>query len=346
MAKQSVQESSNSIQNTRDLIKDLFQIKPHIFWIDLLLSASTGWAFFMAACLARPISIEMLLAIAISAAALYRSATFIHEISHSKAALSNKFIVVWHLLAGIPLLIPSFMHEDPHQDHHRLATYGTIQDPEYSAFANKPISIVLFLIHTFFIPALALIRFLILSPISLLLPSFHQWLEKRASTLAINFLYCRRLLSASERFYVKSVECAILGFWAIPLSLIGLGLLPVRVLGIWYGVAAIVYSVNGARSIVSHLYQGSGQTMDKRSQLLDSVDIPGQFWTVIWAPVGMRYHALHHYFPTIPYHNLPIAYERLAAHLMSDETYRQTTYRSFWHALQAVWIGKREAASD
>jgi len=30
-----------------------------------------------------------------------------------------------------------------------------------------------------------------------------------------------------------------------------------------------------------------------------------------WAPVGLRYHALHHYFPGIPYHNLGFAYQRL-----------------------------------
>jgi len=44
-----------------------------------------------------------------------------------------------------------------------------------------------------------------------------------------------------------------------------------------------------------------------------------------WAPVGLRYHALHHYFPGIPYHNLGFAYQRLITSLPEAAGYREIT---------------------
>ena len=41
----------------------------------------------------------------------------------------------------------------------------------------------------------------------------------------------------------------------------------------------------------------------------------------LWAPVGLRYHALHHLLPSLPYHSLPEAHRRLAAQLGSGSTY-------------------------
>ena len=42
----------------------------------------------------------------------------------------------------------------------------------------------------------------------------------------------------------------------------------------------------------------------------------------MWAPVGLRYHALHHLFPTLPYHNLKAAHEYLLVHLPPESPYR------------------------
>lgn len=53
--------------------------------------------------------------------------------------------------------------------------------------------------------------------------------------------------------------------------------------------------------------------MDHKAQILDSIDTPGNLVTEIWAPLGLRYHAVHHYFPGIPYHNLGKAYRQLTA---------------------------------
>jgi fatty acid desaturase len=44
---------------------------------------------------------------------------------------------------------------------------------------------------------------------------------------------------------------------------------------------------------------------------------------MLWAPVGLRYHALHHLMPRLPYHNLAAAHRRLVATLPSDSDYRR-----------------------
>ena len=49
--------------------------------------------------------------------------------------------------------------------------------------------------------------------------------------------------------------------------------------------------------------------------------------TAAAAPVGLRYHALHHFLPTVPYHSLGLLHQRLEAELGQDSPYRQT-YRN------------------
>ena len=71
-------------------------------------------------------------------------------------------------------------------------------------------------------------------------------------------------------------------------------------------------------------------------QLIDSIDTPGRFWTELWAPVGLRYHALHHYFPGIPYHGLPEAYTRLVGTLPLATEYRKMSSPSLPYSLRAL----------
>jgi len=48
---------------------------------------------------------------------------------------------------------------------------------------------------------------------------------------------------------------------------------------------------------------------------------------LLWAPVGLRYHALHHLLPNLPYHSLGAAHRRLLAQLPADSPYRATASR-------------------
>jgi fatty acid desaturase len=46
----------------------------------------------------------------------------------------------------------------------------------------------------------------------------------------------------------------------------------------------------------------------------------------LWAPVGLRYHALHHLLPSVPYHNLAAAHRRLTAMVEQDSPYHKASY--------------------
>src|SRR5690606_41820841 len=58
------------------------------------------------------------------------------------------------------------------------------------------------------------------------------------------------------------------------------------------------------------------------AQYLDSVNVPPPgLMAEIWAPVGLRYHALHHLMPSMPYHSLPEAHRRLRKALEAGTTF-------------------------
>jgi fatty acid desaturase len=80
--------------------------------------------------------------------------------------------------------------------------------------------------------------------------------------------------------------------------------------------------------------------MSHLEQMEDSINITGQAWlTLLLFPVGLRYHALHHLFPSLPYHNLGKAHRRLSALLPPDAPYHATGRRSFCAAIGELWRG-------
>jgi fatty acid desaturase len=105
-------------------------------------------------------------------------------------------------------------------------------------------------------------------------------------------------------------------------------------------VVSVASFVNTLRTLCAHHYESDGSPMDRTGQLLDSIDHPGHWWTGLWAPVGLRYHALHHYFPGLPYHNLAIAYRRLVENLPEAAEYRRSTSPSLPHSLRVLLNGR------
>lgn len=329
----------SKLEDTRRIVEDLFAPKVRIFWFDLLISTAVGWSAFVLACLAKPLSWQMYGSCAICAIALYRALSFMHELSHIRTKALPGFAQVWNIIVGIPLLFPYFLYLDVHADHHRLSTYGTKNDPEYLPIAGSRLEIFLFTAHSILIPALLMLRFLVLAPLGLLFPPLHRFLEEHASSLTMNFAYSRKV-SDAERSQIIAIELLILGIWGNFFVLARQGLVPWRILAIWYGILACISLINVLRTLGAHRYQHHNGTLERVGQLLDSINTPGAFWTEIWAPVGLRYHALHHYFPSIPYHNLPIAHKRLIQVLPPDAPYCLTTSSSLWHSLQTLWSDK------
>ena len=326
------------------LVADLHSPEPWIFWSDLTVSALVGWTAFAIAVLTEPFSAPMWLATLIAAFGLYRGVCFTHELAHLRRRALPGFETAWNVLFGIPLLLPSFTYLGVHQSHHSLSSYGTKDDPEYLPFASSRRMMVIFAIQsTLLMPIAISVRFLLLSPIGLVWPALHRWLEGNASSFAMNPAYCREV-GAEMAAKMRRWEIAILACWGSALAMSYAGVLPLRTFGIWWGVLTVISLLNTTRVLGAHEYDSKGATLSRDGQLDDSIDTPGGPWTELWAPVGLRYHALHHYFPGIPYHNLGAAYRRIIASLPQNATYLDSTSPSLGHSLRVLYTKAARAA--
>jgi fatty acid desaturase len=318
------------------LVKDLHGPRPAIFWADLLFSAAAGWGSFAVVLFAKPFSAGMWLAFFIATFALYRGLCFVHEISHMRRSQLRGFETAWNALIGVPLLMPSFVYVGVHSNHHSLATYGTEQDPEYLPFASSHWMTLAFAAHSVLIPLALLVRFLVTAPAALLWPRFHHWLVVHASSLSMNPRY-RRDDSPALRASIRRWEIVALLTWVTAGMVVvhyGRGW---ELLAVWCGVSACAALCNALRTLGAHHYESTGAPLGREGQLADSIDTPGAWWTGLWAPVGLRYHALHHYFPGIPYHNLGTAYRRLVSDLPAVAAYLELTSPSLPRSLQRLY---------
>ena len=115
--------------------------------------------------------------------------------------------------------------------------------------------------------------------------------------------------------------------WTI-LFLVGAGGISWQIIGRAYVVVLFWIGVNQVRTLAAHRY-GSDLTapMSRIDQVLDTHTFGRGGWLPdIWAPLGMRYHALHHLLPGLPYHNLGPAHRRLAGVIPGTSSYRRTWY--------------------
>lgn len=319
----------------RHLVRDLYHVRPALYWTDFLLTAAFGWSGFVLVVLLRPFSPAMIAAAAVAITGLYRGLCFVHELSHQSPRVLPGLETAWNLLIGYPLLLPSFVYTGVHRCHHKLSTYGTGRDPEYLPFARSRAMTLCFALESFLIPAVLVVRFLLLSPLALLSRTFQRWLVIHFSSLTINIAYRREATPELTR-HVRRSSALILLFWSVLVGLAAARLVPWRSFAVWMGVSACISFINTLRTLGAHAYQSAGEPMDRAGQLADSIDTPGAPWTQIWAPVGLRYHALHHYFPGIPYHNLGQAWARLSLSLPREARYHQARSPGLAHSLREL----------
>jgi fatty acid desaturase len=111
-----------------------------------------------------------------------------------------------------------------------------------------------------------------------------------------------------------------------------------------YVIAVCVLSLNYNRNLAAHHYRSTGRELSHLEQLADSVNITGSgLLTELFFPLGLRYHGLHHLFPTLPYHNLGAAHRKLLAQLPAESAYHRTVYPTYWSAVRELIADARSA---
>ncbi|HYI43508.1 MAG TPA: fatty acid desaturase [Sphingomicrobium sp.] len=313
-----------------DVTRSLNVARPAIYWTDLLGSVTVGYAALAGALLLSG-ALAVVSAI-VAVVALYRAGSFIHELTHIKRGAVPGFKLAWNLLIGIPLLVPSFLYEGVHNQHHAKRYYGTINDPEYLPLAlMKPWTLPLFLVAAALAPVAMLVRFAVLAPLSLVSRKLRKLVVSRYSGLQINPQFRRPAPEgdlARQWMWQETAACV----WAITLlTLTATGVIPAAAFATVLIIAAGVMFLNQVRTLVAHLWENDGEPMSVTAQYLDSVNVPPPATLpVLWAPVGLRYHALHHLLPGVPYHNLGEAHRRLCAELGDASPYHASSHRGIW----------------
>lgn len=310
------------------LTRDLNQPSSSIYWADMLGSAALGYAALAGAILLQPAWVALLSGL-IAVLALYRAGSFIHELTHIRKGSIRGFRLVWNAIIGVPLLIPSFMYEGVHNQHHGKTYYGTVDDPEYLPLAlMKPWTLPLFLIAAALAPIGLFIRFAILAPLSLLSHRLRRHVVGSYSGLQINPKFVRPTPEGqfARDWAWMEIACSV---WAVALlTTVATGVVPLRAFFIFLAVTSGTMFLNQIRTLVAHLWENEGEPMSVTAQYLDSVNVPPPgTLPALWAPVGLRYHALHHLLPGVPYHNLAEAHRRLCRELDADSVYHRANRR-------------------
>ena len=318
-----------------ELTRDIATARPEIYWPDMLASTLVGYGALAGAILVSNPWAALALGL-LASLALYRALLFIHELTHIHRDALPGFRFVWNLIVGIPMLIPSFMYEGVHTIHHTRTRYGTVEDPEYLPLAlMKPWSLPVFALTAILLPPALLIRSAVLTPLGVVIPPLRKLVWGRASALAINPRFDRRAPEGkfAQMVFWQELGCSV---WAIAVLAASYAY-GWRPLVIALCVMSLTAFLNQVRTLVAHLWENDGDPMTVTAQYLDSVNVPPPAkFSELWAPVGLRYHALHHLLPSMPYHSLAEAHRRLARQFGSGTTYSKANYPGLMPLLERL----------
>jgi fatty acid desaturase len=195
------------------------------------------------------------------------------------------------------------------------------------------------------LPLLSIVRFLVAVPLSFLHPRLRRWLLERGSSYAIHPYY-RRAIPPTEPQRLWIALDAVCFLWlAVILIFVLKGFLTWSMVGLFYCLSTYSLALNWVRNLAAHRYSNTGSEMTFAEQVEGSVNIVGSsLVTLLLFPVGLRYHGLHHLFPSLPYHALGKAHRRLMNALPEDSPYRRTCCPGFFTAVRDLLRGARLAA--
>ena len=334
------------LDHARELVADLYQRSPAIYWTDFLLSIAGAWGLAAVYFQAPPWSVIQLAALVLSAVLFLRAGTFMHELVHLPRRQMAWFGAAWNLLQGIPLLMPWILYRN-HADHHSTRHFGTPADAEYLPLGSSPArEIVKYLGQIPLMPLFMVIRFGLLGPLSAFHTGLREWVLTTASAAVVNPYYRKRFPRQDEN-HLMIVEALCFGYLCLIAALVTAGAITGVHLLKAYLLLAIALALNWVRTLAAHGFGNRGDRMTYVEQMSDSINITGQTWlTIFLFPVGLRYHALHHLFPALPYHNLGKAHRRLCEQLPPDAPYHTTGRADFFAAIADLWRAARRIARE
>jgi fatty acid desaturase len=303
-------------------MQDLKKVKKSTYWFDLCFTAFVAWASFFIAYHTQSRAIVTVLLI-ISAVFLYRGLCLVHEVAHHASQIKG-YRMAWDLFFGIPFLYPSYVYEK-HLEHHRTDVFGSDKDAEYFILRNKMGDLLYFLFWgQFILPAKAILRSLVF-PGVFFSKKFATFFEMHLSNFYLNPEYEARLLPKriKEGLYKEDICCSLLAY--VVLALIFAQVLSPYLLLYWYAAAFVLSILNSIRvAVCTHNYTHLAN-MDRTEQIADSYTLNKvTIISTLIAPFGLRYHALHHMFPGIPYHSLGKAHTQLCKTFPDHPAYKAT----------------------
>jgi fatty acid desaturase len=328
----------------KELVQDLFEPKPAVFWADFLVTVGIGYGFATLYIMAPAFSLIQIIAFLVSGLALFRAGIFIHEIVHREEDSMRGFRIAWNLLFGVPFLLHSLLYRS-HLDHHHPRKFGTPAEGEYLPLGSSPIrETLLYFAQVPMVPLQAAFRFLVLVPLSFLCPPSRRWLLEHWSSYTINPYY-RRVIPATEPLRLWAILDLLCLLWlVIVIGLLLKGFIPWTTVGLVYGLTICTIALNWIRTLAAHRFLNTGGNMTYVEQIEDSQTIEGRsLLTLLLFPIGLRFHALHHLFPLMPYHSMGEAHRRLMKALPQDSPYKKSIFPGIWAALRELLRGARLA---
>jgi len=311
---------------------DFFRVSPSRYWFDFFLSLVFAYGLGTVYLMAPLGSIQQIVAFPLAVFWIYRLGSLVHEVCHLGHHEMRGFKVTWNLVVGVFTFTPSPFFTPHHRDHHSAKMYGTKEDPEYIVNLFQPGSLASFLFFCLLVALFPLIVFLrfLLAPLTFIHPRVREWFLRRGSALTMNYRYERKV-SSFDRWAITTVELLCCLRAAGMLIAVAVGVSDWTRLPLLYFLGLGVLVLNQMRLLADHHFEGDGQPCGMDHHIRDSCNFTGRdFLTWLLFPFSIRYHALHHLFPSLPYHNLKAAHGYLVANLPPDSPYHSLDEHSWW----------------